>query len=748
MLSAVVDDADQAHAGSHWRVPTPIDNATQLLAGHRGDIRQCQLVYGVVIAGEQLNRCPHLGHILRAVAVTGIVGRKVQPELLHPTAAGPDLFNIGDLGHLGVLYPSAVPKQPSDAVRVRARPIIQHLVGQTVDELVDMFDQASERVAKQFLDSGVGTGHIGDLTPLHHYIILMTYDLILRQGTIVDGLGGAPYVGDLAVNDGIIVAVGKIDGSDTPEAAHEIDATGLLVTPGFIDLHTHYDGQAIWSDRMTPSSAHGVTTAVMGNCGVGFAPCRPQDHDVLVDVMAGVEDIPGVVMTEGLPWDWETFGEYLDALDAGQRDIDVAVYLPHSPLRVYVMGERGANREPATPDDLVRMRALAKEAIEAGALGFASSRLMIHKTASGLPIPSYDAGRDEIAAIAAGVVDGGGGLLQFVPDIPAGDYQGVLQTFFDVAADVGLPVTFTLAIANSGTPIWSDAITMVEKANAQAGAGHPLVTAQLLPRPIGLVIGLELSGNQFVLYPSYHAIAGLPLAERVAEMRKPDVRARILADQPGTGHPLLYMTQAWDWIFPLGDDANYEPRRSDSIAARAAARGVSPQEEAYDRLLDDDGHAMLLVALGNFENYSLDTVGKLLHRDDVVLGLGDGGAHYGMICDASYPTYLLTHWARDRASGRFSVSEAIRELTSVPARVAGLGDRGRIAVGYKADLNVIDHAALRLHKPVVVSDLPAGGRRLDQTADGYVATIVSGQVIARDGVPTSARPGTLIRGRR
>ena len=569
----------------------------------------------------------------------------------------------------------------------------------------------------------------------------MTYDLIIRNGTIVDGLGGEPYVGDVAVCDGVIAAVGAVNGST---AKREIDATGLLVTPGFVDLHTHYDGQSIWSERLTPSSAHGVTTVVMGNCGVGFAPCRQQDHDVLVDVMAGVEDIPGVVMTDGLPWTWETFPEYLDALEAGKRDIDVAAYLPHSPLRVYVMGQRGADREPATPEDLAKMRALAKEAMEVGALGFASSRLTIHKTESGSPIPSYDAAREEIEEIARGVVDGGGGLLQFVPDIPAGGYQPVLQTVFDVAEDVGLPVTFTLVVANAGDPTWPEAITMVEKANASGGD----ITAQLLPRPIGLIIGLQLSANPFVLYPSYREIAHLPLAERVAEMRKPEVRARILADKPGVGHPFLYVAQMWDYIFPLGDNPDYEPDPSSSIGARARARGVHPMEEAYDRLLDDDGRAMLLVAISNLENNSLDTVGELLHRDDVVLGNGDGGAHYGMICDASYSTYFLAHWARDRKSGRFTIAEAVRELTSVPARVAGLGDRGRIAVGYKADLNVVDHAALRLHKPVISYDLPAGGRRLDQTADGYVATIVSGEIIAENGVSTGARPGELIRGRK
>ena len=568
----------------------------------------------------------------------------------------------------------------------------------------------------------------------------MSYDLVIRNGTIVDGLGGEPYRGDVAVSGGVIAAVGTVDGPGT----REIDATGLLVTPGFVDLHTHYDGQAIWSDRCSPSSSHGVTTALMGNCGVGFAPCRPEDHDVLVDVMAGVEDIPGVVMTDGLPWDWETFPEYLDALDSRRRDIDVAAYLPHSPLRVYVMGQRGADREPATPEDLALMRKLAAEAIEVGALGVSSSRFAFHKTGSGDFIPTYEAAYDEIAAIVGGVADAGGGLLQFIPDLPAGGYEPVLQQVFEAAAEAGVPVTFTLTTGNSGEPIWPGAVNLIEKFNA---AGSQ-ITAQVFARPIGLVIGLELTANPFALYPSYQEIADLPLAQRVAEMRKPEVRERILADKPGEGHPFMYFAQAWQWMFPMTEPANYEPSADQSILARAAARGVSPLEEAYDRLLDDDGHAMMLVALANFENNSLDTVGELMRRDDVVLGLGDGGAHYGMICDASYPTFVLAHWARDRESGRLSVAEAVRQMTSVPAAVAGLEDRGRIAVGYKADLNVIDHAGLTLHKPTIVPDLPGGGRRLDQAADGYVATIVSGEVIAENGVPTPARPGKLIRGKR
>ena len=567
----------------------------------------------------------------------------------------------------------------------------------------------------------------------------MSYDLVVRNGTVVDGLGGEPYRGDVAVSGGVIVAVGTVDTTGT----REIDATGLLVTPGFVDLHTHYDGQAIWSERMSPSSSHGVTTALMGNCGVGFAPCRAEDHEVLVDVMAGVEDIPGVVMTDGLPWDWETFPQYLDALDSRHRDIDIAAYLPHSPLRVYVMGKRGADCEPATTEDLALMRKLAAEAIEVGALGVSSSRFAFHKTGSGAPLPSYDAAYAEIAAIVGGVADAGGGLLQFIPDIPAGGYERVLQQVFEAASDAHVPVTFTLTTGNSGDPIWPGAVNLIEKFNA-AGAE---ITAQVFARPIGLVIGLELTANPFALYPSYQEIADLPLDQRVAQMRKPEVRARILADKPGEGHPFMYFAQAWEWMFPFTEPANYEPAAQDSILARAQARGVSPLDEAYDRLLDDDGRAMMLVALANFENNSLDTVGELIRRDDVVLGLGDGGAHYGMICDASYPTFVLAHWARDRPTGRLSVAEAVRLLTSVPARVAGLADRGRIAVGYKADLNVIDHAGLTLHKPVIAHDLPAGGRRLDQTADGYVATIVSGEVIATDGVPTSARPGRLIRGR-
>ncbi|MDY0006027.1 MAG: amidohydrolase family protein, partial [Spongiibacteraceae bacterium] len=403
----------------------------------------------------------------------------------------------------------------------------------------------------------------------------MDFDLVIRNGTIVDGSGAEPFVGDVAVTDGKIVSVGAVSG----RGAREIDASGLLVTPGFVDVHTHYDGQAIWSDRMLPSSAHGVTTAVMGNCGVGFAPCRQTDHDLLMKVMAGVEDIPNAVMAEGLPWTWETFPQYMDALDARARDIDVAAYLPHSPLRVYVMGERGANHETATAEDLERMQALARQAVEAGAIGFATSRLMIHRTSDGDTIPSYNVAETELLAIAEGVRQGGGGLLQAVPDIPAdGSYAAILKPLVDVAASTGQPLTFTLATGNLGPSNWREALGLIEAANDAGGK----VTAQVFPRPIGLIQSLNLSVNPFMHSPSYLAIAELPLPERVARMRDPAVKAAILGESGEIDHPFAAMIRNWNDIYPLGEVPNYEPAADDSIAARAAARGVSPELEAYE----------------------------------------------------------------------------------------------------------------------------------------------------------------------
>jgi N-acyl-D-amino-acid deacylase len=567
----------------------------------------------------------------------------------------------------------------------------------------------------------------------------MSYDLIIRGGTIVDGSGGEPFVADVAVKDGKIAAIGAVAES----AAEEIDATGKLVTPGFVDIHTHYDGQAIWSDRLNPSSSHGVTTVVVGNCGVGFAPCRAADHDLLIKVMEGVEDIPGVVMAEGLPWNWETFPEYLDALEARPRDIDVAAYLPHSPLRVYAMGARGAGRETATAEDLTTMRGLAREAIKAGAVGFASSRQFIHRTKAGEQIPSFDAADAELAAVAQGLADAGDGVVQVVLNTPFQSWDDELKRLRGVVQASGRPATFTLGVSNTGPEaIWRDALAQVDRANA---AGEH-ITAQVFPRPIGMVTGHELSVNPFCLCPSYQALEPLPFADKIVELRKPEIRAKIVAETPADGHPLAVIGRNWDWMFPFNDPPNYEPPLDTSIGAQARAKGIPPAELAYDLLLEKGGKATLYIALGNYQDGRLDAVLAMMKDRNTVVGLGDGGAHYSVICDASYPTFMLTYWTRDRQGERLSLAEAVRTLAFEPAQTLGFKDRGLIKEGYKADLNVIDYDRLALHAPTVEYDLPAGGRRLDQGATGFAATIVSGQVIRRNDQPTGLLPGRLVRG--
>jgi N-acyl-D-amino-acid deacylase len=565
------------------------------------------------------------------------------------------------------------------------------------------------------------------------------HDLVIRGGLIVDGSGGEPFQADVAVTDGRIVSVGTVDGA----GAEEIDATAKLVTPGFVDIHTHYDGQAIWSDRLNPSSSHGVTTVVVGNCGVGFAPCRPADHDLLIKVMEGVEDIPGVVMAEGLPWNWETFPEYLDALDARPRDIDVAAYLPHSPLRVYAMGARGARREAATEEDMAKMRSLAHEAIEAGAIGFASSRQFIHRTKAGEQIPTFDADVAELEAIAKGLADAGDGVVQVVLNTPFESWDSELARLRSVVHASGRPATFTLGVSNTGPEsVWKEALAMVVRAN---DAGDK-ITAQVFPRPIGMVTGHELTVNPFCLCPSYQALSALPFDAKIAELRKSETRAEILADKPTDGHPLAVIGRNWDWMFPFSDPPNYEPPLDTSIGAQARAKGMPPEEFAYDYLLGNGGRAMLYIALGNYQDGKLDAVLDMMNHKHTVVGLGDGGAHYGVICDASYPTFMLTYWTRDRAGERLSLASAVRTLAFEPAQTLGLKDRGLIRVGYKADLNVIDYGRLTLHAPDIKYDLPAGGRRLDQGATGYDATIVSGKIIRRGDIATGALPGRLVRG--
>ena len=564
-------------------------------------------------------------------------------------------------------------------------------------------------------------------------------DLLVRGGTIVDGSGGEPFAGDVAIRDGVIVSVGAFTG----EAREVIDATGLTVTPGFVDIHTHYDGQAIWSEELSPSSSHGVTTVVIGNCGVGFAPCRDADHDRLIRLMEGVEDIPGVVMAEGLSWDWESFPDYLNALEARPRDIDVAALLPHSPLRVFVMGERGAQREAATADDLERMQALTREALDAGAIGFATSRLLIHRTKAGENIPSYQADVEELKAIAGAMRDADTGVLQMVLDAPFSSWTDELAHLLTVAKAAGRPATFTLGTSNTGEPVWQDALRICEEANEQGLKISP----QILPRPVGMICGFELSSHPFSLCPSYEAIAALPLDQQLPHLRDPEFRAKLVAEKPHDGHPLAMMTRNWDWIFPLSDPPNYEPPAESSVGAQARSLDITPEEVAYDLLMNGgDGKGMLYNTLGNFYNGRLDTIHDLITHPDTVMGLGDGGAHYAAICDASYPTFLLTYWTRDRDGPGLSIPQAVQALTSRPAETMGLRDRGRIAPGYKADINIIDLNALHLHAPQVRYDLPGGGRRLDQKATGFVATIVSGEVIRRSDDATGARPGRLVRG--
>lgn len=566
---------------------------------------------------------------------------------------------------------------------------------------------------------------------------MVDYDLVIRGGTIADGSGGDLIEGDLAISGGRIAAIGKFSG----RGAEEIEAKGRIVTPGFIDVHTHYDGQCIWAEELSPSSAHGVTAAVMGNCGVGFAPCRKADHDMLINVMEGVEDIPGVVMTEGLSWDWETFPEYLDKVAAQKRDIDVAAYLPHSPLRVYAMGERGAAREAATEQDLATMRQLTAEAMRAGAIGFATSRLSIHKTADGGAIPTFDADIAELEAITRGMGDVGAGTFQVVLDAFVG-WDKEYRVIDRVIAASGRPATFTLASGNDTAPRWRRVLEMLEKTNAAGGTAH----AQVMPRPIGLIAGLELTVHPFVLCPSWSKIAHLSIPEQVAAMRDPALREALLSEDFAPGHPFNALARNWRWLFPLDNPPDYAPPAHLSMEGQAAARGCTPQEIAYDRILETNGTGLFLAALGNYENASLASAHEMLKHPYCVPGLGDGGAHYGAICDASYSTYLLTQFVKGEGALKLDLAEAVHMLTRKAARAVGLHDRGLLAVGERADLNVIDLDGLSLHLPEVVRDLPAGGRRLHQRASGYEATVVAGEVIRRFDQSTGARPGKLIRG--
>jgi len=566
------------------------------------------------------------------------------------------------------------------------------------------------------------------------------FDLILRGGTVHDGLGHPARVADVAVKDGRIAAIGTVAGS----ATEEIDARGLLVTPGFVDVHTHYDGQATWSQRLQPSSGHGVTSVVMGNCGVGFAPCRPAERGLLVQVMEGVEDVPEVVMAEGLPWNWETFPEYLDALAARQFDVDVAAQLPHSALRVYVMGERAASHEPPTAADLAEMRRLTAQAVAAGALGVTTSRNMMHRTKAGALAPSLFSDEDELGALADGLRDAGRGVFQIIP-APMGDALEEFGLMRRLAERSGRPLSYTLIQMPTGDrDAWRQSLAELTLAAADGLA----MRAQVAPRPVGMFYGLDLSYHPFAYHPGYKAIAQLPLAERVVRLRDPALRARLLAEQAEDSNPVnLKTVKSFQYAYAWGSEAEYEPALADRIDHRARAAGQSVEAFVYDLLLADDGHALFYQPGANYRDGNLNAVREMLGHPQAVVGLADGGAHYGMICDGSFPTSFLARWARDAAEAdRIPLPQAVAALTSVPAALAGLADRGRLVVGAKADINLIDLARLRVHVPTVVHDLPAGGRRMHQRADGYVATIVSGAVTYRDGEATGALPGRLVRG--
>ncbi|UTP39839.1 amidohydrolase family protein [Phenylobacterium sp. LH3H17] len=566
------------------------------------------------------------------------------------------------------------------------------------------------------------------------------WDLVIRGGTVVDGTGTAPFRADVAVKDGLIARIGEVAG----RGAEEIDATGRIVTPGFVDIHTHYDGQATWDHHMQPSAWHGVTTVVMGNCGVGFAPCRPEDHDRLIRLMEGVEDIPFPVLTEGLPWNWESFPDYLDSLDRRSFDVDIGTQLPHAALRVYVMGERGANREDATPADIHAMAAIAKRAVEAGALGFSTSRTLNHRTSDGQPTPTLTASEDELAGIAMGLAAAGKGTLQFVSDFA--DPEAEFAMLRRLVERSGRPLSFSLVQSPRDPDQWK---LLLERL-AEASAAGLEMRAQVCGRPVGILFGFELTLNPFSAYPTYRDIATLPLAQRIARLRDPDFRARLLADGapggPGFG---ANMTRNWQIMFLMGETPDYEQTADRTIAALAAAQGTTPEELALDHMLSNDGKGMLYLPFLNYANGSLDPSYAMLTHPDTVPGLSDGGAHVGMICDGSFPTSNLTHWTRDRTRGpKLSLEAMIRMQTNDTAKAVGLYDRGLIAEGYRADLNVIDYENLTLKAPAVAYDLPTGGRRLVQRADGYVATIVAGQVTYRDGEPTGALPGRLLRGAR
>jgi N-acyl-D-aspartate/D-glutamate deacylase len=562
------------------------------------------------------------------------------------------------------------------------------------------------------------------------------HELVIRGGTVVDGTGAPARTADVAVDGGRITEVGEVD-----ERGHrEVDADGLAVLPGWVDVHTHYDGQATWDQELAPSSWHGVTTAVFGNCAVGFAPVTPGSEPFLISLMEGVEDIPGSVLAEGIDFRWESFPEYLDVLASTERAIDIGAQVPHAALRFYVMGERGADHaERPTADEVARMGALAVEGVQAGAFGFTTSRTEKHRAADGRFTPSLSAEEDELLGIARALGQAGAGVIQANIDYGAPEDWALLRAMAEVS---GRPTWFSLIQMDEHPERYRELLEEVARANADGLT----MRAQVGSRAIGVMFGFDATVNPFLTHPTYLALAGLPLPERVAELRKPEVRERLLAEQADGGFA-AFMAKALDRTFVLGDPPDYEPHPDDDLMSQARRAGLDPQEVLLDALLEDDGRALLYFPFENYSGGSLDGIREMLLDPNTVSGLSDGGAHVGTICDASYPTTLLTHWVRDRTRGeRLPLEHVVHRQTQASATAIGLRDRGALAPGLRADLNVVDLDGLTLHAPRMVHDLPAGGKRLVQRADGYRHTFVAGTEVVADGEWTGATPGRLVRG--
>lgn len=564
------------------------------------------------------------------------------------------------------------------------------------------------------------------------------HDLVIRGGMIVDGSGAPGRPGDVAIDGERLSSVGGTAGA----GRREIDATGNIVTPGWVDIHTHYDGQVTWDPYLTPSCWHGVTTVVMGNCGVGFAPARPDRRQWLIGLMEGVEDIPGTALAEGIRWEWETFPQYLDALERMPRVLDVAAQVPHGAVRAYVMGERGAKNQPPTADEIDAMAAIVREGIAAGALGFSTSRTLLHRAVDGEPVPGTFAAEDELLGIGRALGGLGLGVFELASDLRPEEPE--IAWMEKLARETGRPVTFTLLQNDIDPEQWRRMLEATERA-AERGAR---VIGQISARPTGLLMGWDSTAHPFIFHPTYRTLAHLPLAARVERLRDPAVRAAIMTEQPEFADPLAaFVCTVFHKLFPLGDPPDYEPPAECSVAAMAGREGRTPQEVAYDLMLQRDGRELLYLPLLNYAGFDFEPIRAMLEHPHTVLSLSDGGAHCGLICDASTPTLLLTHWVRGRTRGpRLSLERVVQRQTHETAALYGLDDRGLLAAGRLADVNVIDLAGLRLEPPQMVFDLPAGGRRLVQRATGYRYTVKRGGVTFEDGVAAGPLPGRLVRG--